>query len=195
MDAKKIVQVGIAGTGKSTLTEKMRKNFKDKGFGILIYDIKNEKCYEDVPLMPLSALRRWNGKGEYKISMMSDDDFDILEVFKIIRDRKGELRNFLFVLEDANGYINSGVQKPIRAVIGACRQWGITLLANYWALHQVPPFFAELANYLIIRKTNDTFTRAKDVEKFTKQDLVYDSWRKVQSHPDNFYSITLKIAN
>jgi hypothetical protein len=195
MDAKKIIQCGIAGTGKSTLTEEMRKKFLAMGFGVLIYDIKNEKCYQDVPLMPLSALKRWNGKGEYKVSMLSDDDFDIVDVFKIIRDRKGGLRNFLFVLEDSDGYIYAGVQKPIRAVIGACRQWGITLLANYWSVSQVPPFFAEMCNYLVVRKTNDDFKKENDVPKFPKKDLVFETCKKVKAHPSNFHFVTLKLSD
>lgn len=193
MDAKKIIQVGIAGTGKSTLTEQIRHQYKQKGFGVLIYDIKGEKVYQDVPLMPLESLKRWNGKGEYKISLLSDQDFDIVEVFRIIRDRGGNLRNFLFILEDANGYVHNSTQKPIRAVFGACRQWGISILANYWALEQVPPFFAELCNYLIIRKTNDTYQKWNEIKKYPKPEQVFQAWRKIQASESNFDSFTLKL--
>ncbi|MEA5404489.1 hypothetical protein VB776_16270 [Arcicella sp. DC2W] len=194
MDAKKIIQTGNAGTGKSTITEQIRKQYLNNGFGVLIYDIKNEKAYESVPNMPLSALKKWNGKGEYKVSMLSDDNFSIVDVFKIILERKGKLRNFFFVLEDAHGYINPQTAKPIIAVFGASRQWGITFLANYWAIKQVPPFFCEMCNYLIIRKTNDSFKRPQDLEKFTKPDEIFRAWQTVQNHKDNYHSVTLKIT-
>lgn len=190
MDAVKITQCGKPRTGKTTETEKVRNTFKSNGFGILIIDIKSEAVYQNAKTITIDQLAQWKGSGEYKVAFTGN--FSIDKLFKTIQNNK-KARNFLLILEDAKGYLNSTTSIETRAVIGACRQWGITLLANFWSMRQVPPFFADMTDILILRKTNDPVQKWQDLERFPHPDKLFKVYQEVSQSKDPYFAKRVKL--
>lgn len=191
MDAVKITQCGKPRTGKTTETEQIRNAFKQKGFGVIIVDIKSEAIYKDVKSISIQQLAKWKGTGEYKIRFTGE--FTVDKFFGTI-ERNKNARNFLLVLEDAKGYLNSSVSIETRGVIGACRQWGITLLANFWSMRQVPPFFADMTDILILRKTNDPANRWADLDRFPNPVELLKVVQEVRQNKNQFFAKRVKIS-
>jgi antitoxin component HigA of HigAB toxin-antitoxin module len=178
--------VGMQGVGKTyyIISELIRVFLQTQG--VLIYDYSAEIKYKSIPLILLKDLHKWKSKGLYRIY-----DPDPVKVFSHIR---ANVRNCCLILEDARSYMNSNLQNEITEVLGIRRQLGLDIVANFWALEDVPPKVFTYSNYITIFKTRDKLNKIEGLEKIPNLSDVIKVWKKVQNHPSKHYKQTISTT-
>lgn len=174
---------GMQGVGKTTALLSFINNWVLQK-GVLIYDYSSEPKYRNFRQINIEDLPRWKHKGIYRVYHPEPDYF-----FEMVRLH---VRNCYLILEDARSYMNANLQSEIASVFGIRRQLGIDIVANFWALENVPPTVLTYANYITIFKTRDKLQKLEKLDKVPNLEDVIEVWQEVQKNPNKHYFLTVR---
>lgn len=158
-----IINVGNTGTGKTTETKNILCEFKDKPF--LIYDVNLE--FTEF----------------YKSPLLKFKDFLNEAVKKT---------NTVIVFEEATIFFkHNGSTDLIAEMLVRKRHTNNTFIFNFHALHQVPIFILDFANYLILRQTNDVPSLIS--KKFESFEKIFQAYEYLQANNNKFEKQFIKL--
>ncbi len=143
MAGKLIIICAMTGQGKTTFVKNALARVTNK----LVFDINNE--YQDLPLdNELTASRYIEG--------------DYREFVDIAANK----RNTAVVFEDATGFFSGRVGQETSRMIVQKRHSGNDYYFLFHSIQRIPKAIYELANFVILFKTNDEFDTVK--KRFAK---------------------------
>lgn len=158
-----IINVGNTGTGKTTETKNILNEFKNKP--VFIYDVNKE------------FTEFYNGV------FLRFKDFLKQAVLK---------ENTVIVFEEATIFFkHNGSSDMIGEMLVRKRHTQNVFIFNFHALHQVPIFILDFANYVILRKTNDVPSLIQ--KKFESFDKIYNSFLILQNSQNKFEKQFIKL--
>jgi len=158
-----IINVGNTGTGKTTKTKELLNSYK--GMPYFIYDVNLE--YEEF----------------YKAPLLKFKDF-LLESTK--------KTNTVIVYEEATIFFkHNGNTHLIGEMLVRKRHTKNVYIFNFHALHQVPIFILDFANYVILGQTNDVPSLIQ--KKFESFDKIYNSFLTLQASQNKFEKQFIKL--
>lgn len=160
-----IINVGNTGTGKTTETKDLLNAFKITEKSFFIYDVNKEflEFYEGKFLKFKEFLKEANTK-----------------------------TNTVIVFEEATIFFqHNKTSEDIYELLVRKRHTNNTLIFNFHALHQVPIFILDFANYMILRQTNDVPSLIQ--KKFETYKNIYESFEFVQESENFFEKQYIKL--
>jgi len=155
--------IGAPGQGKSPWAQKMIE-----GRQCFVWDINNEygtttKYDGQTPIMlstdPKAARSRYIG-------------WDMKQFVQLAMSR----RNTVVVAEEATGFFRGHLSSPAARLAISRKHSGNILLFLFHSINRVPPEIMEMADWVVLFKTND---EEKTIEK--KYPRLLEAYRKAQS--------------
>lgn len=183
--SKLVLIVGGTGAGKTTYT---KKNFLNAKKGV-IYDTNNE--YSEFPFVGLDKI---NGPGMKRISTSAD--FDSFINSATLSDDSGKiigLNNSTVIIEDCTIYLTSNIQQQnFKKFLISKRHANNFIVLLFHSLGKIPVFCYELANYMVLLKTNDYLSK---VESKFKEPKIVDAFMLVREKAlnESYPVVTVKI--
>ncbi len=156
------VIVGGKGTGKTTFLKSVLNKVHPKAR--LVYDVNNE--YREL----------------YPHSLLDHDVF--LE--KVIN-----VQNAVVIFEEATIFFsNRGDDRSLKNLLVRARHTNNMTFLVYHSLRAVPVYILDLANFIVLFKTNDSFNR---IEKKFQNDELNTMFKNVNKHTSIHYNETLEL--
>lgn len=157
-----IVNVGAKKRGKTTGTKEMLNNFSGDKY---IYDVNKE--YKEY------------GKGA------------VFPDFEAFLETASKKVNTAIVFEEAFIFLShQSQQKEIKEMLVRTRHTGNLIILNFHAVHQIPLFIWDYANFVIIRKTNDKLNYM--LREYRDTDIL-EAWQTAIASPDPFKKVVIKM--
>lgn len=163
------VVVGFKGSGKTTLIREIIRKSKKK---VLLMDQKEEADYAFMPVVPVEWLTKWTS-GNYRVitdwaSIKND------ATYITGKDRKGQpvmpgyngITDCTWIIEDATSmFVNGKVDENLRKLITTNRHVNVDVYMIFHSWAETPPGILRNANYVIIKKTNDSPQELRKLSK------------------------------
>lgn len=181
------IMIGERATGKSTDLLKLAKGYVDKtAKRALILDVNGAPAYKDLPLLTVGELQKWRHGNEPSIARFYLKDLD--RMFAIVEEN---FRNGFLVFEDCTKYIDANPSRAIKSFLVDHRMMGLDLFWVFHSVGSVPPFFWKMTNYIILKKTVETF-RPGDKYKYTFFSELLKAHQTLSKSKDRYKSIVIQ---
>lgn len=151
--------IGTRGTGKTTwfkgsdelkinglIDNYLDANPKQK---ILIVDLFDSPVWRDIPLITHDKLNRWKS-GIYRIF-----DRDFTHLIELLNKY---CFNTVIIFEDATKYVQNTLEENLRQLLIDSKQKNLDVFFAFHYFQAAPPSLVRIADYLVIFKTNESFT-------------------------------------
>lgn len=158
---KVIINVGRPKTGKTTRAKKILQSFVAdfRKNDLIVYDVNNE--YRDF----------------YNESFLPYDEF----IKKLVG-----VKNKILLFEEATIFFSSrSEEKIIKELMVRKRHDNNIIILNFHSIRSIPRYIFDLADYIILFKTNDTLKVVKD--KFDNENFI-KTFEQVQNSSNPFFS-------
>lgn len=157
-----ILNVGRPRTGKTTKSKELLRVAKDKE--IIIYDVNNEYSeFYNKPFIPF-------------------DDFA-----KNLKD----VKNSCVLIEEATIFFSTrATDKFVQELLVRRRHSNNTIILNFHSFADIPKYIFNLANYVIVFKTNDTEETIKSKSNNAK---LLEVFKTVRDHPNQHFNKTFNF--
>lgn len=183
--------VGGRDTGKTTYVrgnkelnvEGFFEMYLNAGIKILIIDTIDHPKYQDIPIMPIDMLHRFQS-GIYRIIIPDEEDFPLLYEM-LIHCRN--LDYMFLVFEDASKYCYEKLHRRLKRFLLDAKNRHIGVLFMYHAWEWIPNGLCKLINLLQVFKTADSpeLKKRQMPGYFEMAMIIYE---RVKSHPLAWYS-------
>lgn len=168
--SKLVLVVGGTGAGKTTFT---KSNFLNVPKA-LIYDTNNE--YGDFPYVDVNGM---NAKGIKRLSTSVDFADFIQAATK--SNEQGEVIGLNYstvIIEDCTIFLTANIQaENFKKFLISKRHANNFIVLLFHSLNKIPTFCYELANYMVLLKTNDYLSI---VDKKFKEPRVTEAFMQVR---------------
>lgn len=176
------IVVGRKHTGKSTKLAKIAKRYPANG-KVLILDVNASPAYNDFPETSIDKVKHLRS-GVVKLVGTPDE--------KALKEIAASFRDGLVIFEDCTKYISGNVRPEVRAFLVDHRMMRCDLIFTFHSLKRVPPQFWEMISYITILKTQENFEGSRNKQLVPNYDKVLEAYKKVNEHPDPYYSLTVE---
>ncbi len=181
--------IGGRGTGKTyTILHDVIENYQtaDPDKKILVLDTFNAPAYSGVENVDRSNIKRWKkGVKRFLISAVPQEfDADIDYIAKTCY-------NTVIILEDSGRFVGSALRSSVLKLVTDTKQKNIDLYLVFHALMQVPPRLIQLADYILLHKTNETLTKTLQ-NKYPFPDL-HKAFYSVQKNKNKYYMEIVRL--
>jgi energy-coupling factor transporter ATP-binding protein EcfA2 len=186
--SKLVLLIGRQGSGKSTTFCRLAESLADRS---LIIDPGHAKAYANHGFLRVEEVPAFQDASQGKIKRVYEP-FDKNEVIasifgydfetKQINRRKAFLNGNLF-MEDAGSYIDSNLNRKLKACIKAFKQYGLNLYLSYHSIDEVSPDILRLdPHVLILKKTGDlnVFSQIRKARHFGNYQQVLRAFYKAK---------------
>jgi predicted AAA+ superfamily ATPase len=161
--SKAIIIVGATNTGKTTFVKKLITKVPNKR-ALFVYDVNNE--YKEFFPHPLLNIEDFMEKTQF-------------------------ISNGVFVLEEATIYLNNrSSNEYLTSLMVRKRHTNNTIILVFHSMRSVPRYIYELANVIVIFKTNDS---ADMTSRELKDDRLEEIMNRVKCNKNEHYYEVLKI--
>jgi len=177
---------GTRGTGKTTYfkgSHELKINGiidlfldRDPKQKILVVDLFDSPVWQDVPLITTDKLARWKS-GMYRI-FHSDPD----QLMSVIQRH---CYNTVIIFEDATKYIKATLNENLRRLLIDSKQKNLDVFFAFHYLMAVPPDLVRISDYLVLFKTNESFT-SQLRNKYPHPDII-KGFTDVSKHKNFHY--------
>jgi hypothetical protein len=161
--------VGRKFTGKTTIALELAAA---SGKAVIIVDTDEHPTYAEVPIVPLEKLKTWKGTICRVIERNTD------QVFAVLNEHQA---NAFIIFEDAAKYIDSNVQRVVRAFIIDHRKRNFDIAFMFHFLADVPPYICKQYDRMLLFKTGDSLDRQA---KFANWHSIAAKMQRINAHKD-----------
>lgn len=174
--------IGVNGTGKSTVIEKiLRQSYDPKTQKILIIAETDPPAYAKYKRVhSYEALKNWKS-GIVKFYDYNNDPFKMLAQLKQLCN-EGYIRNGCVVFEDCTNYVDSNPHREVKSFIVNHRMYDIDLFFTVHALDLLPKFMRKFMHSVTLFKTGDVLRSERDLAalKYQNHVAMYNAYIKAQ---------------
>jgi len=190
---KVIVMAGTRGTGKTDLAKETAFKMLSVFPKVIIIDTFDSPVWEtlqthqhperiniQIPIIPIDQIKRLK-KGIVRL-VSADTKLLMQTVAK-------DLKNSFIIFEDARKYIGDRITDDTRHFILDSKQKNLDLLFIFHALRRIPVELLDVADILVLKKTNE----ADIPPKMNAWPEVKQVLQAVRKNPDRFVHQTLLL--
>ncbi len=155
--------VGVNGTGKSTVIEKLFKSYDLKTQRIVVIAETDPPAYEKYKrVKDYEDLKRFKN-GVIKFYDYENNPYLMLSKLRELCN-DGYLRNGLFVFEDCTNYVDSNPHRDVKSFIINHRMYDLDLIFTTHGLTLLPKFMRKFMHTITLFKTGEEFESERDLK-------------------------------
>ena len=169
---KTVAFVGRPECGKSTQIKKLLDSIHE---GKIIYDENYQKAWLDVPEISMDQWKSMT-RGKYKVT-----DPDFVKFYEIASEKWKRGWQGVIVHEDAGTMLGSQKNDKLFKMLISLRHKATDLVLVFHSLMDTPPYVIRQLNEIILFKTGDNWTSARERFPDDKQEEIRQAFDQVNN--------------